>query len=221
MKNIIVVGDSFCSATTAWPGQLADLLKVELICQGLPGASWWPVRQFLMNIDQQTIDNTEAIIFCHTDTTRLLNTKLHQGKFPRHDLDTNNEEQLAVKLYYKHVFDEKFAHWAEQMWFSEISTNFGNLKLIHLHCFPWSFKSMHLLNGSNIQPNLTALSLNEIGADEFVLIGDTRHNHLNEFNNTELARQLSEIIKNYSGNNIELDIDKFQLKTKKWFDWGV
>ena len=221
MKNLIVVGDSFCSAATAWPGQLTDLLKVELICQGFPGSSWWPVRQFLMNIDQQKIDNAEAIIFCHTDTTRLLNTKLHQGKFSRHNLDTSDEEQLAVKLYYKYVFDETFAYWTEQMWFNEVSTKFGNLKLIHLHCFPWSLKHMHLLRGLNIQPNLTALSLNEIDDDPFILSVDARHNHLNEFNNRELARQLSEIIKNYSGDSVQLDIDKFQLKTKKWFDWGI
>jgi len=239
MKNLIVVGDSFCfnrrsngfdqEALFCWPDLLAGELKLNLLGEGIGGAGWWHTRQTLTQLTSEQIDNTEALVFCHSDAYRLLNSCRNQVKFDRNSSKVNDEEQLAVKLYYKYILEYEFAEWAQRMWFKEISDNYGHLKLIHLHCFPWSLKNAEFLSaGLSVFPALALISLNEFDFGPFdskdtiikKLIGDQRHNHLSEFNNIELARQLAEIIRNYSVKNENLDVSKFQLKTTKWFEPG-
>jgi hypothetical protein len=238
MKNLIVVGDSFCASrhlnnadlnySLAWPNLLADELKLNLLGAGFIGAGWWPVRNALKKFDQEQIDNTEAIVFCHSDAYRLLNSRTHQNTLRYgSNLDINDEEQLAVKLYYKYILEDEFAEWAQQMWLYEISNTYEHLKLIHLYCFPWTLKNIKSFpTGISVFPALSSISLNEfdyglLDRKQTIiqkLANDKRDNHLSAFNNKELARQLTEIIRNYSAKNTNLDVSKFQLKTTRWFD---
>jgi len=243
MKNLIVVGDSFCASRnvnndnlnhpSCWPNLLAQELKLNLLGEGIGGAGWWPTRQSLRKLTPEQINNTECMVFCHSDANRLLNHNLNQNHLDKHDPNPANEEHLAVKLYYKYILDMEFANWAQQMWLREISDTYGHLKLIHLHCFPWSVEKLTISPTEvSVSPALASVSLNEFELGLFdskntiveKLRHDTRHNHLSEFNNMELARQLAEIIRNYSVKNAILDVGKFQTKSIKWFDidfWDI
>jgi hypothetical protein len=238
VKNIIVVGDSFCfnrrsngfdqEALFCWPNLLADELKLNLLGEGIGGAGWWPTRQSLKKLTPEQIDNTEVLVFCHSDAYRLLNSRTHQNTLRYGSNSGNNdEEQLAVKLYYKYILENEFAEWAQQMWLHEISDTYGHLKLIHLYCFPWTLKNIKSFPaGISVFPALASISLNEFDLGPFnlkhttvqKLSNDMRTNHFSDTNNKELARQLAEIIRNYSAKNENLDVNKFQLKTTKWFE---
>lgn len=220
MKNIIIVGDSFCMNPQGWPKMLADELRLTLISRGVGGEHWWGTRQFLKNLDPALIKNTEVIIFAHTFSQRLPTTDSTLGKFPLHNLDTSDEKQLAVKLYYKYIHNYEFDDWAQISWFKDISNIYKNIKMVHLHGFPWSLESRHHLNGINVLPNLAALSLNELGTTSLESLAvDRRINHFNMHNNRVLAAQLKNIIDNYSPGDVELDINQFESKTHSWFNW--
>jgi hypothetical protein len=208
MKNIIVVGDSFCAHPQGWPSMLADKLNLKLINYGVGGEHWWGVHEFLKTVDKNTV---KYIIFAHTFGQRI--PTLHK----------NGIDKTASELYYKHIHNEEFLNWAQEQWFKQISTEWDNV--INLHCFPWTWDLRHLLVGINVGPNLASISLNEVDATEPLLdesvIGQglRRQNHLNQFNNKILAEELAGIINNYSAGDVQLDVTKFQLKTEKWFNW--
>lgn len=216
MKNIIVVGDSFTANPAGWPGQLATMLNLNLISYGVGGEHWWGVKQFL---DSISMENTEAIVFAHTFGNRIPTGNKELGKHDFFNLDATDEEQLAVKLYYKYIQNDQFMDWAQCRWFEQISKTWSGTKLVNLHCFPWTWDKRYHLGGINISPSLSAISLNEIDTKEFDLINDGRSNHFNDFNNTELARQLSIIIAEYKIGEIQLDITKFRQLTTRWLDW--
>lgn len=219
MKNIIVVGDSFCCHPHGWPQMLADKLNLTLINYGVGGQHWWGVKTFLDQISLDDINNTTAIVFAHTFGQRIPTDDKILGTYDLLSLDRTKEPQLAIELYYKYIQNKQFIDWAQSCWFNEVSRTWSHNKLINLHCFPWTVGKKHLLSGVNVFPNLSAISLNEIGANEFKFIADQRINHFSHENNVELANQLAHIINNYAPGDIDLDITKFQLKTKKWFSW--
>jgi len=220
-KNIIVVGDSFCMYPEAWPQQVADALKLKLINRGVGGEHWWNTHQFLSNLDDNIIKNTEVIIFCHTYAGRLPCDDPELGKFNLYNLDLTDEKQLAIKLYNQYIRSEKFLDWAQEAWFKNISSNYS-CKMIHLHGFPWSLKFQGCLNGVSVIPNLSAISLNEIGAKDInELAGiDTRKNHFNDYNNNILAKQIIQIINNYQPGIQSLDVTQFEQKINSWFNWN-
>jgi len=74
--------------------------------------------------------------------------------------------------------------------------------------------------GLNITTNLCSISLNELGATDFILFNDPRANHLNEYNNIVLSQQLTNLIQNYKKQKIGLNTNLFDLKTNHWFDWS-
>lgn len=223
MKNLIVVGDSFCSwpgykdIEGGWPQTLADKLELNLICYGVGGLSWWASRDFLINLAPEIIDEAEYIVFTHTYGGRIptLNTDLgmvNKSKSPASEIET------ALHLYYKYINDSNFLDWAQEQWLREITRQYGHKKLCHLHCFPWTIKYSHLLCGINVTPNLTSISLNEINSKKSILFNDTRSNHFSDYNNTQLGLQLAEQLKNHNNKTVELDISKFEQSTNYWFD---
>lgn len=205
MKNLVVVGDSFCSYAPEWPQQLADRLELNLICQGFSGHSWWPARLFLNDIDSSTV---EHLIFVHTNATRIPTTNNDLVHFD-HSQNPENELQLSVQLYQKYILEPDFLEWAHKQLFVELNSMFDSV--IHLHSFPWSIP---YAAGTSIAPDLCAISLNEIDAKDMSLFNDTRSNHLSETNNRVLAEQLYDCIVN---NKTTLDTSAFELKTTRWF----
>lgn len=219
MNNIIVVGDSFCHDRHGWPKELANQLNLKLICHGGNGQPWWNAQKFLASISSENFDQTEMMVFVHTNAERIPTSNQQIGSID-HSNPGPDEIDQAVKLYYRHIHDANFLIWAQQQWFQYITSSWGNKKICHLHSFPWSLQHKHLLSGVNINTNLGSISLNEMGADKFHLVGDRRSNHLNDHNNHQLAHQLANILQPYTPGSYDLDTSKFDLKTQKWFDWS-
>jgi len=219
LKNIVVVGDSFCAADSGWPGQLAHRLNMSLINHGQGGQPWWNVRNFLNNVDEETLANTEVMIFAHTNAGRIPTSNTQLGLID-HSAEPATEMEKAIQLYYKYIHEPEFLNWAQQQWFLEINQRWGHKKIVHLHSFPWSVEYGKSLPGLNIVTNLCSISLNELGVDRFELFNDQRANHLNDHNNNELACQLSKLIQTYTRRTVGLDTDAFDLKTTQWFDWN-
>lgn len=217
-KNIIVVGDSFCSSAEHWPQSLADQLDLNLICYtDGAGQSWWDARNWLQGLPAEQINNTEVMVFAHTNAERIPTTDKELGKID-HSAPAKTEIETAIKLYYKYIFEPQFMHWTQQQWFQEIGRLYGNKRLVHLHCFPWTLELSTLLTGINVTTCLTALSLNELGAEQMTLYNDHRPNHLNKHNNHVLASQIAELIRSGRSGSCSLDISKFQQVTQRWFD---
>lgn len=220
MKNIIVVGDSYASDSEGWPRTLANELNLNLICYGVGGQPWWNVRNYIKSLSQEIINNTEVIVFAHTNATRIPTLNENIGKID-HSKNPESEIENAVYLYHKYISEQNFLTWAQQQWFEEISRTWPDKKLCHLHCFPWSVESSNSLKGINVITNLTALSLNELNSRKFNLFNDKRTNHFNKYNNIQLGLQVANHLKNYSNKTVELDIGKFDQKTTLWFDKGT
>lgn len=219
-KYIIIVGDSFTTDANGWPGHLADLLKLKLVCYGESGQHWWSICNFLKKLDQQIINNTEVIVFSHTYAERIPSIDTKISKIDPYDTSKKDEMSLAVQLYYKYILDLDFMKWAQEKWFDDITEKWQHIKLVNLHCFPLSLNLSKLPGGVNVKPSLASISLNEINADTGGgLVNDNRPNHFNDVNNKELARQLSKMIINYKQSVQEFDLTKFDLKTRKWDNW--
>jgi hypothetical protein len=218
LKNIIIIGDSFCACATGWPGILAQHLNLSLINHGLGGQPWWNTRNFLNNIDQDTLANTDVIVFVHTNSERIPTNNIQIGLVD-HSAKPKTEIDKAIQLYHKYIHEMEFLNWAQQQWFLEINQRWGHKKIVHLHSFPWSIDHGKLLSGLNIVTNLCSISLNELGVDTFELFNDQRLNHLNNHNNNELACQLATLIQNYAQQTVQLDTNAFDLKITQWFNW--
>lgn len=219
-KNIIVIGDSFASCSGGWPSILADMLGLELTVYGGAGEHWWPGRQFLKNVSQHIVENTEVIIFVHTYFDRITRSDSGVHAANIHDENDNSEIVTAARLYFKYISDPNFMKWAQEMWFKEVTEQWQHIKLVNLHSFPWSLENKNALPGGiNLIPSLAAISLNEMGADKLNFIDDIRPNHLNDYNNKELATQLASIITNYSKGTKFLNLETFDQKTHKWDNW--
>lgn len=223
MKNIIVAGDSFCSWSGGWPTTLANMLDLNLINFGDPGAHWWSQLYFLNNeISPQDKDNTEVIVFCHTEMNRIpcRNNDVHTVNL--HNLQNRKGDgvEKAVELYYKHLSDWKFLNWAQDKWFEEISNEWTSIpKVVHLHSFPWSLDKKHLLKGMNVSPSLAALCLNEIGAKSQKDIPVHAPNHFSDNNNYILAKEVKRLIDDYSYGLVNFDVSQFDQKTDRWLEW--
>ena len=219
LKNIIVVGDSFCASSAGWPSMLAQRLDLTLINHGQGGQPWWNTRNFLNNINELTLTNTDVIVFAHTNAGRIPTGNTQLGLID-HSIAPKTEMDNAIQLYYKYIHEPEFLNWAQQQWFLEINQRWGYKKIVHLHSFPWSTEYGKLLLGLNIVTNLCSISLNELGVDKLELFNDKRANHLNDHNNSELACQLSTLIVNYTQQTVQLDTGAFKLKTTRWFSWS-
>lgn len=197
---------------------MADRLNLNLICHGAGGQPWWNARQFLVKQEPSVISNAEFIVLVHTNADRIPTSNLDIGLTDHSDAGSS-EISRAINLYFKYIHDHNFLSWSQRQWFREIEYMWGHKKICHLHSFPWTSEPSEIFSGLNIITNLCSISLNEIGATEFVLYNDTRLNHLNKHNNTELANQLAEMLKDFQSGKLKLDISKFDLKTLKWFKW--
>jgi len=75
------------------------------------------------------------------------------------------------------------------------------------------------MTGLVVQPNLSAISLNEISAKKFDLFDDRRQNHLNEHNNNALAQELARMIGSDFTGAQNLNLNLFDQPTQSWLDW--
>jgi hypothetical protein len=209
MKNIIIVGDSFC-ANVGWPNILAINLNLKLIQYGIGGGSWWTVREFLTSLPKDDIDNCDVMVFVHTSSARIPTAdknNIHATNW--YALDETDEKDLAIKLYLRYIQDQKFLDWATDRWYEEINKYWSKRKTIHLHAFSESWRSRNLLGGMQVFPDLMSISMSEISSDAPFKTKDSRHNHLSNINNIQLADQLTDAINKYTIGEFKLDIGKF------------
>ncbi len=218
-QKILIVGDSFCASPGGWPSRLASALNLLLISHGCGGQSWWDAREFIESLSPSVIESTEVMVFVHTNSDRIPTHNTQIGLI-NHSQTPKTQIEEAVQLYYKYIHEPKFLNWAQQQWFLEINQRWSTKKIVHLHSFPWSINNGELLLGLNITTNLCSISLNELGATDFILFNDPRANHLNEYNNIVLSQQLTNLIQNYKKQKIGLNTNLFDLKTNHWFDWS-
>ena len=218
MKNLLIAGDSFCSSDHGWPGTLANNLGLNLIRYGVGGQHWVGVRNFLISLSSDVLDNCEYIVLSHTNANRIPNLNVELGRVDITNTTPVTDIEKSVYYYYKHICDQEFLAWAQEAWFKELSIKFADKKIIHLHSFPWSIPLSNLLTGLTITPSLMSISLNELGLKSVTLFNDKRGNHLNTENNQELARQLTGLITNYTPGSARLDVTKFQQLNNYWKD---
>ena len=117
MKNIIVVGDSFCAADSGWPSILAQRLNLILINHGQGGQPWWNARNFLNTINDGTLTNTEVMVFVHTNAGRIPTSNSQIG-IVNHSANPKTEMAKAIQLYYKYIHEPEFLNWSQRQWFS-------------------------------------------------------------------------------------------------------
>lgn len=216
--NIIIAGDSFCACDAGWPGMLANKLGLNLITYGQGGQHWWGLRNFLMSLDQTTVNNTSVIVLAHTNADRIPNINQELGRIDISNTNPQTDLEKSVYYYYKYIHDFEFLYWAQSAWFKELAGMFVGKKVIHLHSFPWSMPLSNLLTGTTVFPSLMSISLNEIGAKTIQLFDDTRLNHLNHHNNQILSNQLYDLIQNYQPGPALLKLDQFEQTGNHWTD---
>jgi len=218
VKNLIVVGDSFC-ASPGWPQDLARLLNLHLVGSGFAGQHWWSYKNFLDKLKPIQFEQAELMIFVHTFTQRIAHLNEQLSKVDLPNADPKIEIEQAVKLYYKHIHNDEYGEWAQIQWFKEIKEKYSSkIKTIHLHAFPWTWEVRNYLGGMQVKPDLSSISLDEIGNEEFRLFDDLRPNHFNKTNNRILSHELRRLYTNYSQRDETLDISKFDLKSTKWIE---
>jgi len=218
MKNIIIVADSFGRRPEGWPNQLGALLGLNPVLVAQGAGSWWSIRDKLDDLDYRLIADAEYMMFVHPATERL-NTTNRELLLIDKDAQDKTEQELAVHLHYKYVYDDEFARWAHRAWIKELQTRFSDKKLIHVHSFPVTRHLEGLFKGMVVQPAFTAISLCELGAKNTEFFTDLRPNHFTDHNNTVLAEEMARLISNYQTGTVEIDTSRFDLKTDRWLNW--
>jgi glycosyltransferase involved in cell wall biosynthesis len=166
----------------------------------------------LTKLTTEQWENSDTIIFCHTNAERILssNEEAHWIDWSKASPSSENELEKAIALHLKYFYNSEILHWSVKKWYEEINQSWSRTRTIHLHCFSTSWELRHLLTGLHVGPDLSSISLNEIDCPS-MLYKDHRCNHLNKFNNKELAEQLCSLILNYDQGQVMLDTSKFQL----------
>lgn len=189
MKNVCVLGDSFCfhrEQETDWPVKLSKLINLNLTGEGLLGQSWWFIRtKFIKYINSPEFNDTELFVFCHTEPNRIIGTT----ETIMHD---NWEPNLSiVKTHLMYLENKQFNDWCCQQWFKELNVLLSNKKVIHLQNFNSTRSFFNLLDGVKFaSPSLMDVSIKTLHTlDEFLY--DQRHNHFESDKNVLLAERLS------------------------------
>jgi len=181
LKNIYIVGDSFCAERSNpdahWPAALAKLLNLSLQGQGYPGEGWWPVRNNLLNyIKSDQFDHTELFVICHTEPGRVLSDN------PLFLLRENVE--MTKKVYFTYIQSDSVSSWCVQHWYHELNKLLSGRRVIHVACF--LHPEFELLEGIRILTPLYNVA---------TMIGET-YNHLTQDVNVKLAKFLAEVTAN-------------------------
>jgi len=214
--KLVIVGDSFCAdrnEPSDWPVILANMLKLKLEGQGLPGRSWWSTRSWL-RANTRLLDKNALLIVCHTESSRLPainDIGINAGLLRVSPDDVNNHlksidpkgrlHKLVNDFYTSELYVDEFYKWANDAWMRELDMMAANIgKTIHIPCFDHQqFEALNNLKHSvvaipNSKESLRMLSEKEIGSMKYMGY-DSRHNHLTAHNNQQLANALYSIIR--------------------------
>jgi hypothetical protein len=230
-KYIAFIGDSFCASARSpdlkrkhYPEIVANHYGFNILAHGYAGKSWWYSRQRFMEDFKQNPgleENIEAMVFCHTNSGRFNTSNEHvffhsDVKFQRILKDDNKSILMqAQKYWFKYLIDYEFQDWAQMNWFRETSREWGHIKQVHFHCFPWSILYNHLLTGQRFTTPLIHVSMGELSGtakeiDNYLKNNETRPNHFSNANNAVLAEIIIDALDNYADQSQPLDISKFK-----------
>jgi len=202
---MFVFGDSFCANPQAWPSHLAQQLGCRVKVNGHPGASWWRIRTELlaaMKVDPSIRDHCDLVIAIHTGNRRIPTNKL---------LGSEREQQQAVDLYYKHIYDDSYDIWSHQHWFRELAELFAGSRVINLFTGDMWPEALTELTGQVVTTPLRDLAvIQHKNQDTRAFMDDGFRGFLNHFtpeNNVVFADQLYRII---TDQQQDFDITKFK-----------
>jgi hypothetical protein len=224
-NDIVIVGDSFCSHRSerdSWPQLVMLQLTgnkfksgVEPRGKGFAGGAWWSYRKVLL--EELKIRPCKVLVICHTEPFRIPNDNDYSLNFKSVEdrvLHIDNDDyKMPVNLamaavgYYKELMSNDFCLWAVQQWFLEldkICTEHNIEKVIHLYCFEGSYTNYTFNNGVTI--SLPLCTYQEEARPYFWRFKSRQINHYSIEGNFLFAKKVVELIENYPGNNIRLNI---------------
>lgn len=232
VKDILIIGDSFCSNRTkkySWPQVLlSNLIEKEYDSKIIPrgkgfsGGAWWAYRKVLL--EELKIHVPKVLIICHTEPFRLPNDRDYGINFTSVetqviDIDNKNykmpkEVAVASELYYKHLFSFDFYNWSVSKWFEELDQvceNYGIEKVIHFYCFEGDYTNYTFKKGITIDPPLITYA--EEPKIKFWKFKSVTINHYTPDGNRLFGEALAKLIKNYPGDGRRI--------TEKMINYGT
>jgi hypothetical protein len=150
MKNIIFVGDSFCSCmssehykengsqyeqASAWktpthPSIVANAFDAELKNYGYAAKSWWySYSKFNKDKIRVLREYTIAIVFFHTNLSRINSSDPKWSMSPK---SMDEEYRYLYKQWVTYMYDIDFNTWAQKRYFSELKELYNDIKTIAL-----------------------------------------------------------------------------------------
>lgn len=210
MKNkLLVLGDSYCASSLGWPLHLAKMLNSDLTCFGEGGQPWYSVKQWMDN-NPGVVETANYIVFAHTNAERIP-TDNNQIGIVDHSKTPESELEHAIALYYKYIHSVGLLHYIQKLWFEDLNRITKDKLVVHLHCFSGhTIDNSHLLEGINVFPDLTSISMREKAVVGKTLFADNRLNHFSLHNNQALAKEIYTAIK-IAPAVYKMDLNNFEL----------
>jgi hypothetical protein len=220
ITDLLILGDSFCSdriLKVDWPVIVKKSLStpiaganrwsfkpVTLRGQGFPGASWWSVRNQLI---QKIKTPPQIAIFCHTEPNRIPNDDdwgINMGSADigmihgKHLQPMTDEFQLACKLYYKHLWSRKYHEWTMTSWLCELDELTKDIEIVlHFFGFENDHRYHRFQHGVSFSDPLRDYAT--FGSDPYL------RNHFDIDTNQRFADFVLEHIRNYPGAGTRID----------------
>lgn len=224
-NDILIVGDSFCDSRDAhdtWPqlaltaltGQSFDKNR-QPRGRGFPGGAWWAYRKELLA--ELNIRVPRVLIVCHTEPFRIPNDKNYSLNFKSVEdrvlhKDGKNHRMPArvaeaADLYYQELMCDDFYLWAVKQWFQELDglcAERGIEKVIHLYSFGGSYTDYTFENGVTVAVPMSSYA--EQAETIFWKFKWKLANHYTRKGNAAFARTIVDLVKNYPGDGVRLNI---------------
>jgi hypothetical protein len=217
-QDIVIIGDSYCMhrhSDSDWPKIVLDSLAKKSTYavrgHGYGGCAWWSVRKRLLK--ELEIHVPKLLILCHTEHNRLAsnedigisvnftnNTAISVYDSNNKLSNTDVTLHKAVKDYYRHLHIEDYHIWAQKAWFVELDTilsEFKEMRVIHMHCFPQNNK--HQFD--------TGITISEYLFNLRDVIPSQGRNHFSKEQNQQIGNRLVELVLDYKPGLQSLNID--------------
>lgn len=217
MKNLLVIGDSFClhrgeNYPTSWVTQLGKLTGCNVYGAGIDGRGWWQQnRWYKENIKRLPDPADTAVVWVHTSPHRLpcdndakvsirvLDIEDHTD--PKENSPHGKLLNLAKEFYLSPLYVEDFYTWAIVAWWKQLAIDLlPYKKVIHLFGFYeygiTDADRLNLLTTNSVIVNKPPLLSLCMADSNLPTREDPRINHFGDHNNTQLAMFLKEILEN-------------------------
>jgi hypothetical protein len=220
MKNILIIGDSFClhrgeQYPTSWVRLLEQSTRCKVYGVGLDGRGWWQQhRWYKENIKSLPNPADTAVVWVHTSPHRLPcdnDAKVNVTVLDIEDCTAPGQSSphgklfnLAREFYSSPLYVEEFYAWAIVAWWKQLAIDLlPYKKVIHLFGFYEhgiaDVDRLNLLTTNSVvvnKPPLISLSMAESSLPLRQIRQDPRINHFSNHNNAQLANFLRETLEN-------------------------